>query len=175
MSIERPNTEPNDECDRCVLVSRRSFVMTTAGLIAAALAGIGVDSKRAAALPVHSVIARRVGDTDTVYAIPSTDGVNIDRDNDVILVRYQSKVFAFSLACPHQNTALRWLQAENRFQCPKHKSRYSPDGTFLSGRATRGMDRFALRKEGASVVVDTNHLLQQDKNAREWDVAWVSV
>jgi nitrite reductase/ring-hydroxylating ferredoxin subunit len=175
MSIENTKKNPNPDCDGCTLASRRSFLFTTAGLVAAALAGLGLDSARAAALPVHSALARRVGQADRAYPIPATDGVTIDRDNDVILVRYQNKVFAFSLACPHQNTALRWLQAENRFQCPKHKSRYAPDGTFLSGRATRSMDRFAVRKDGTNVVVDIAHLFEQDKNAKEWESAWVEV
>ena len=175
MRIDDTNKGPSNDCDGCALTSRRSFLMTTAGLIAAALAGIGLDSERAAALPVRSAVGHRLGATDNVYPIPATDGVTIDRANDVIVVRYQGKVFAFSLACPHQNTALRWLQADNRFQCPKHKSKYSPDGTFLSGRATRSMDRFALRKDGTTIVVDTNRMLQQDKNAREWEAAWVAV
>ena len=32
----------------------------------------------------------------------------IDRDNPVILVRFQQKVYACALAYPHENTALRW-------------------------------------------------------------------
>jgi nitrite reductase/ring-hydroxylating ferredoxin subunit len=175
MTSEDTKKGSTSGCDGCALTDRRSFLVTTARLIAAALAGIGLDSERAAALPVHSVIPLRSGEADSVYPIPATDGVTIDRDNDVIVVRYQGKVFAFSLACPHQNTALRWLQADNRFQCPKHKSKYAPDGTFLSGRATRSMDRFALRKDGTNIVVDTNRMLQQDKNAKEWEAAWVTV
>ena len=175
MSIDDRKHGPSERCDGCALTDRRSFLVTTAGLIAAALAGIGLDPERAEALPVHSIVPLRGGDADSVYPIPATDGVTIDRDNDVIVVRYQSKVFAFSLACPHQNTALRWLQADNRFQCPKHKSKYAPDGTFLSGRATRSMDRFALRKDGTTIVVDTNRMLQQDKNPKDWEAAWVAV
>jgi nitrite reductase/ring-hydroxylating ferredoxin subunit len=175
MSDETIRTTSDDDCAGCALTSRRSFLLTTGGLIAAALTGLGLDAERAAALPVLSTAAHRISPTDCVYPIPQSDGVTIDRDNDVILVRYQSKVFAFSLACPHQNTALRWLQAEGRFQCPKHKSRYAPDGTFLSGRATRSMDRFALRKEGTNILVDTSRLFQQDKNTEEWAIAWVSV
>ena len=175
MSDDTIRTPAPDACAGCALTSRRSFLLTTAGLIAAALAGLGLDAENAAALPVRSMAADRIAQTDCVYPVPQSDGVTIDRDNDVILVRYQGKVFAFSLACPHQNTALRWLQAEGRFQCPKHKSRYAPDGTFLSGRATRSMDRFALRTEGTNIVVETGRLFEQDKNTEEWTAAWVSV
>ena len=175
MSIEHTDDIPTDDCAGCPLTSRRSFLLESAALVAAALAGLGLEPRNAFALPVRLASASRVGQNDCVYAIPVSDGVTIDRDNDVMLARYQGKVFAFSLACPHQNTALRWLQAEGRFQCPKHKSKYAPDGTFLSGRATRSMDRFGLRKDGTNIVVDTGRLYEQDKNAKEWDAAWVGV
>lgn len=174
MSTEHTDQSP-DDCAGCTLTSRRSFLLGSAGFVAAALAGLGLDPQIASALPVRLMAGTRVNQKDCVYAIPASDGVTIDRDNDLMLARYQGKVFAFSLACPHQNTALRWLQAEGRFQCPKHKSKYAPDGTFLSGRATRSMDRFALRKDGTNIVVDTGHLYEQDKNAKEWDGAWVGV
>ena len=87
----------------------------------------------------------------------------------------QGSVYAFSLACPHQNTALRWLGRDARFQCPKHKSKYRPDGTFIEGRATRGMDRFPLRREGDGVVVDLARLLKQTDDAAAWAAAVVRV
>lgn len=175
MSTDRTDEIPAAGCAGCTLTSRRSFLLESAGLVAAALAGLGLDARTASALPVRLMAASRVNQKDCVYAIPAVDGVTIDHDNDLMLARYQGKVFAFSLACPHQNTALRWLQAEGRFQCPKHKSKYAPDGTFISGRATRSMDRFALRKDATSIVVDTGHLYEQDKNAKEWEAAWVGV
>jgi Rieske Fe-S protein len=89
----------------------------------------------------------------------------------VILVRYQGAAYAFNLSCPHQHTALRWLAAEGRFQCPKHKSRYRPDGVFISGRATRGMDRFAIRLDGAQLAVDADTLLRQDEARERWEAA----
>src|SRR5438874_1263345 len=39
------------------------------------------------------------------YPIPSADGVTIDRKAQVIVVRYQQHLYAFNLACPHENTA----------------------------------------------------------------------
>ena len=175
MNAEQIDDTPADDCAGCTLKNRRSFLLESASLVAAALVGLGLDPRNASALPVRLMAAHRVGQTDNVYPIPADDGVTIDHDNDLMLARYQGKVFAFSLACPHQNTALRWLQAEGRFQCPKHKSKYAPDGTFLSGRATRSMDRYALRKEGTNIVVDTGRMYEQDKDAKEWDAAWVSV
>lgn len=93
----------------------------------------------------------------------------------MILVRFEGHVYAFSLSCPHQNTALRWLPDDHRFQCPKHKSKYQPDGEFISGRATRGMDRFAIRRAGETVVVDLAVLHKQDTDAAGWNAALVTL
>lgn len=109
------------------------------------------------------------------YPIPATDGVSIDKDESVIVARYAGKVYAFSLACPHQNTALRWDKGNNRFQCPKHRSRYQPDGVFIEGRATRGLDRFAVKRSGSTLIVNLDLLYQEDKNPAEWAAAFVTL
>ena len=134
-----------------------------------------LDGRTASALPVRLASVDRDDGADVTYPVPSADGVTIDRGTAVMIARYQGKVNAFSLACPHENTALRWLQTERRFKCPKHKSKYAPDGTFLSGRATRSMDRFALRKDGSTIVVDTNRMYEQDKHVQDWNGAFVVV
>ena len=107
------------------------------------------------------------------YAIPAADSVQIDHDADVILVRWENVVYAFNLSCPHQNTALRWVDATKRFQCPKHKSQYTPSGEFITGRATRGMDRLDVKREGNNVVVNIDVLHRQDKDVAGWTGAVV--
>jgi Rieske Fe-S protein len=77
--------------------------------------------------------------------------------------------------CPHQNTALRWYAQDGQFQCPKHHSHYRRDGVFISGRATRSMDRFGIRRDGANVVVDVDKFYRQDQNAAEWDSAFLAL
>jgi len=120
-----------------------------------------------------SAIATKGG--EHTYPIPAADGVQIDKDNEVILARSGKSVYAFALACPHQNTALRWDAGNNRFQCPKHKSKYRPDGTFIEGRATRSMDRYAVRLVGSSVAVDVDKLYQEDTDLTQWQHAVVSL
>jgi nitrite reductase/ring-hydroxylating ferredoxin subunit len=109
------------------------------------------------------------------YPIPAPDAVSIDKDESVIIANIGGRAYAFSLACPHQNTALRWDADDHRFQCPKHHSRYQADGTFIEGRATRGMDRFAIRRDGAQLLVDLDTLYRQDENADQWKAAFVSL
>src|SRR5213076_824952 len=98
------------------------------------------------------------------YAIPAADGATIDHEHEIILVRYRARVYAFNLSCPHRQTALRWEPEDGQFQCPRHHSRYQPDGTFVSGRATRNMDRFGVRRDGGNVVVDESRFIRQDEN-----------
>lgn len=105
------------------------------------------------------------------YPIPAADGVSIDTKNDVIIARVGDSAYAFALACPHQNTALRWLKKDNRFQCPKHQSKYKPTGEFITGRATRNMDRLSIKLDGISLVVDTSQEIRSDSDAAKWAAA----
>ena len=173
-------------CDSCSLrdrdagdtLERRAFLRIAAGAALASL-GLGVATSEAFALPIGAIgaIHPLLGDRaeEKRYPLPAADGVSIDKDNSVIVARAEGKVYAFSLSCPHQNTALRWNDGDHEFLCPKHKSRYRPDGTFIEGRATRAMDRLAVKKEGATLVVDIDVAFEQDKQAKEWGEAFVTV
>jgi cytochrome b6-f complex iron-sulfur subunit len=145
----------HDDCNDCPLIDRRTFL-----------------SSAALMLPLISGI--RISREEKAYPIPTTDGVQIDKDQDVIISRTKDRIFAFNLACPHQNTAIRWDNGKTRFQCPKHKSIYTPEGVFVEGRATRGLDRFAVRKDGNSIVVNLDSLFEQDKDADKWSKAFVT-
>jgi len=138
-----------------------------------ALTGLGVPSQVAIAMTPMPTRARRLLAGKPSYPLPPADGVQIDRDQEVILVRWQSAVYAFNLSCPHQHTALRWNQGDGQFQCPKHHSKYRPDGTFVSGRATRGMDRFSVTRNGDEIVVDLDAMHKEDKDPAGWSAAVV--
>ena len=159
-------------------IQRREFFR--AGTMALASLGLlAVGSRAARAMPVigdAAVLDARIGDRreEKRYAIPAVDGVAIDKDNSVIVARSAGKIYAFSLACPHQNTALRWEADVKQFTCPKHKSHYKADGTFIEGRATRDMDRLAVRKDGQALVVDADTLYQQDLNIAQWTAAFIT-
>jgi len=129
----------------------------------------------ALALPVHFIEAITVRDEMATYPFPATDGVFIDSKKEVILSRAGGQVFAFMLACPHQNTALRWNSKDQKFQCPKHHSQYKPDGTFIDGRATRSMDRFAVKHDGANLVVNLDKVFEDDRDHTGWLGAAVAV
>lgn len=153
-------TEPRD-CTGCAIgggvgdaLERRDFLRSLLAMGAVVVSGVGPRAEK-------------------TYPIPASDGVSIDKDESVIVARFAGKAYAFSLACPHQNTALRWDASNTRFQCPKHRSRYQPDGVFIDGRATRGLDRFAVKRTGDSLVVNLDALYQEDKNPTEWAAAFM--
>jgi nitrite reductase/ring-hydroxylating ferredoxin subunit len=166
--------ERENECaEACLLgqaMERREFLRnatSAAWLAMGALAG-GASPSPAMTVTFASGTGARA---DKVYPIPAADGVVIDKDESVIIARFDGRVFAFSLACPHQNTALRWDGGNGRFQCPKHRSRYKPDGVFIDGRATRGMDRFAVKRDGDRIAVNLDALYREDENPAQWAAA----
>lgn len=167
---------PSDHpCHACLgNPERREFLRDAAGMATAALIALGLNPARAAAMALRSATGRRTG-AEVGYPIPAVDGATIDKTNEVILVRHAGTVFAFALSCPHQNTALHWLDDEARFQCPKHKSRYEADGTFISGRATRNMDRLPIRSDGKEIFVNVDRVFESDKDPSGWASATAKV
>jgi nitrite reductase/ring-hydroxylating ferredoxin subunit len=165
-------------CFGCPLAAdRREFLHDAARLAIGALLSLGLSPRRATALALRYASGRPVpGSTECCsYPIPASDGATIDKKNQLILVRYHGMAYAFALSCPHQNTALRWLAEQDRFQCPKHKSQYQPDGTFITGRATRNMDRLPLRSDGTQLIVDADHVFKSDKDPMGWAAAQVKL
>ena len=155
--------------DQSSEVSRRVFLRATGCAAAALCAALPAELS---ALPIAWISSEASGAQHS-YPVPAADSVNVDRAAQVILVRYQNHAFAFALSCPHQNAALKWVEKDKRFQCTKHDSKYQPDGVYTSGRATRNMDRFAIRRDGANLLVDLSRVFQSDADAAGWSAAAV--
>ncbi|HEV7994522.1 MAG TPA: Rieske (2Fe-2S) protein [Gemmatimonadaceae bacterium] len=173
---DREPSASEDGCGAgCPVETRRDFLLDSLRAGAAALAAIGLSSDAASAMPLRWVTAMASRGEERSYPVPTADGVQIDKGNEVILARTGKSVYAFALSCPHQNTALKWDDAAHRFQCPKHKSRYNPDGTFIEGRATRGLDRYAVKLSGANIVVDIDKVYQEDTDLPAWQHAVVTL
>ncbi len=153
------STYDRDACP----VDRRAFLGRA---LFAVLAAYGATS-------LSATDALAVEGSEAAYPVPPGDGVQIDRDREVILVRYQGVVYAFALSCPHQKQSLRWKEGEARFECPKHKSKYQPNGSYISGRATRAMDRHPIRREGGTVRVDLTTKVRRDQEPERWESAHV--
>src|SRR5690242_20678434 len=143
-----------DQCRDCT--TRREFLWLLAALPVFAISGSGADAEKR-------------------YPIPAADSANLDYKAQVIVVRYQNAVFAFALSCPHENAAVKWLPKDKRFQCSRHDSRYQPNGVHTSGRATRNMDRFAVKRDGDFLIVDLHHWFQSDKDPSGWNSAAIQL
>ena len=114
--------DDDDSCGGCALAPRRTFLLGMSGAVLAAMVGTTWDSD-AAVLPLTVASGAQSGGNVRTYAVPAKDGATIDRDAQVILVRLHGQGYAFNLACPHENTVLRWRPEDSRFQCPRHGSR----------------------------------------------------
>lgn len=156
--------ESTHDCDACP-VDRRAFLGRAAFAI---LGAYGLAS-------VSATDALAAQGSEAAYPIPAGDGVQIDKEREVILVRHQGVVYAFALSCPHQKQSLRWKEREARFECPKHKSKYQPTGIYISGRATRAMDRHPIRREGNALRVELATKVRRDQEPERWESAHVRV
>jgi len=151
--------------------TRRAFLIGSARCAVAACAlSFGGEL---AGLPIFEIEARADG-VEKRYPVPAGDSVSIDRSTSLILVRKGTFVYAFSLACPHEQAAVKWVANAGRFQCTKHDSRYDPIGVHTAGRATRNLDRFPIRRDGKDIVVDTSKVWRSDANPTEWTAAAAS-
>lgn len=159
-------------CGECpIATNRRRFLRDTGLAVVAALVASGLRPGIAIARLVSEIRPVRVNGDLRTYIIGESDAVMIDADNDVIVARSQGKVYAFSLRCPHKGARLVWHDDESRIYCPKHKARFFGDGEHTSGRRSRNLDRYALRRDGREIVVDTGTLYREDKDASAWQTA----
>jgi nitrite reductase/ring-hydroxylating ferredoxin subunit len=109
------------------------------------------------------------------YQVPTSDGVYVDSANDLLLARAGGSVYALSARCTHRGSArVAWQQSAGRFQCPKHKAIFSRDGVLQSGKPSRSLDRFAIRRNGMAIDVDLTTVFQEDLDPAAWEAALVA-
>ena len=170
-----PGRDAADDCNDCTLHDRRSFLTKTMAAVAVASALLPGVVRADEMVGYVITKAKRRPDGTVKYPVPAADGATIDTDNEVILVRTSGKVIAFALSCPHQRAMLKIKGGDTAFLCPKHKSEYKIDGEYIRGRATRSMDRRAIKKEGTDIVVDIESVIKSDEDAAGWAAATISV
>ena len=150
-------------------VDRRAFLRATALGVLGALAGEAALPTLASA--VGTAVPTATGRLELRYALPPADGVAVDEGNEVILVRWRERAYAFSTKCPHRGARLEWHPSEDRVFCPKHKARFRPDGAHDSGRKSRDLDRYDIRREGTSLVIRLDALRRADTDPTGWAAA----
>ncbi len=127
-------------------VSRREFLnyawLASLGLFFAQLSG------------VTYLFARprfRTGQFGGEFALGQVNAYALDAapqlhsDGKFYVVRTNAGVLALYQVCPHLGCLVPWAEQLNRFACPCHGSQYERDGTYISGPAPRGLDRFVVK------------------------------
>jgi nitrite reductase/ring-hydroxylating ferredoxin subunit len=155
--------------------SRRDFLRTTAGCLGGAVTLCSLLPESLSALPVRTIEGADAG-AEQAYPIPATDSVSVDGKKGLLLARTAGKVYAFSMTCPHERAAVRWVAKDNRFACTKHDSKFKPDGTYISGRsAGKALARFPIRRDANQVLVDLDLVFRFDKDRAGWEKAVVAL
>lgn len=177
MTTELESSRGGEACDGCPLgVERREFLLRSAAFAAvAALAALGSTPGPAFARTVRAIAPTGVAGSWRGYPLPASDSVAVDDANDVIIARYQGRCYAFSIKCPHRGARLEWRAGESRIFCPKHKARFLPDGAHDSGRGSRDLDRFDVRRQGGQLMVDLQAVRRADQDAAAWKEAFIAV
>src|SRR5688500_5722443 len=98
MNDSKPNA-PVDGCVGCSIGSRRDFLVDALRAGAMAMAAVGLSPGGADAMPLRLVTALASRGEERSYPVPATDGVQIDKSNEVILARAGKSIYAFSLSC----------------------------------------------------------------------------
>lgn len=164
--------EDRTSCAACAASDgRRDFLKHAAALVAGALAGVAGGGAPASAVAVTLGQALGKAGNQLTYALPAADGAAVDLDNAVVIARVQNTVVALSLKCPHAGGKLVWKPPVNRYECSRHDSRFEPPGVYISGRAKRNMDRFTVKRNGDTIVVNTAQTVRSDTQQAQWDAA----
>ncbi|HEX3464665.1 MAG TPA: Rieske 2Fe-2S domain-containing protein [Candidatus Elarobacter sp.] len=168
-------SSPNTPCAASCPIDRARFLRRTALAALAGIAGPALLSDRAFAQSVTAVSPSQSHGKVLTYALPAREGASIDAANGVVLARVKNDVYALSIICPHRAvTTLEWLPDAKEFHCPKHDAHFQPDGELIDGRPDRAMDRYAVRRTGKTIAVDTATVFQQDSDQAAWSRALVS-
>jgi Rieske Fe-S protein len=151
-------SEEHVECTGCALrqsdaVSRREFV-SAATLSAVALAltacgGGGDDSTG----PIDTGVGT-VNITLADFPALATVGrpAVVRPSPRVAMVRTASGAFiAYSLSCTHQGSPVN-IEADNSLRCPNHGARFTAEGVWTGGQATRNLVRLPVALNAGSTI-----------------------
>lgn len=70
---------------------------------------------------------------------------------DLVVFKANDQVIALDSYCNHNGCSSAW--DGEQLVCPCHNSRFSPDGSLISGPATKGLTVFEAKVEGEQILV----------------------
>ncbi len=72
------------------------------------------------------------------------------------LVNTEQGPRALYMVCTHLGCLYKWVEANRRFECPCHGSKFTREGEYIEGPAPRSLDQFVVEiQEGGTVVSST--------------------
>jgi cytochrome b6-f complex iron-sulfur subunit len=86
-----------------------------------------------------------------VLEVPEARGYLVNVDGDIT---------ALSEVCPHLGCRVPFVDANNRFECPCHGSKFTREGVYIEGPAPRGMDILATEVVEGVIEIDTTQITE---------------
>ena len=65
-------------------------------------------------------------------------------------------IAALYKVCTHLGCLYKWVDANFRFECPCHGSKFQLNGKYIEGPAPRSLDRFSMTLETTNGTITTN-------------------
>ncbi len=87
-------------------------------------------------------------------SLPSTDAApQGDPIGKFWLVNTAEGPRALYMVCTHLGCLYKWVEANRRFECPCHGSKFTREGEYIEGPAPRGLDQFVVELQDNGVAV----------------------
>ncbi len=78
-------------------------------------------------------------------------------------------IAALYKVCTHLGCLFKWVETNDRFECPCHGSKFEAGGLYIEGPAPRSLDRFeitVIMQDGSQAESDANGLVKLDNPAQ---------
>lgn len=101
--------------------------------------------------------AGEFGGTFTLKAVPFPDMAPEDHpEGKFWLSNTDEGVVALYKVCTHLGCLYKWVDVNQRFECPCHGSKFELNGKYIEGPAPRSLDRFEMTIVTTSGTFTTN-------------------
>ena len=137
--------------------SRREFIKGMAGATTALCCGVGIttlfESCTSVAQLQLPIIDKRIKLETSVFQDKAYVVIKNDHLPAPIYIHKEDKTYQASLMlCTHRQCELN--VTGSFLSCPCHGSEFSNKGKVLTGPADKDLQRFKLRVEGSTIIID---------------------
>jgi cytochrome b6-f complex iron-sulfur subunit len=131
------------------LQTRRAFIQTMLGLVAAGWAGwvtqgVLFPAPRAQTGQVKLALAE--------LPVGAVKAITYE-GKPALVLRDREGVIALSLVCTHQGCIVQWREGKQEFYCPCHDGLFDRNGDVLGGPPPMPLEQFPAKIVGDQVVI----------------------